>query len=308
MARKKAAPEPDCTTETCGAVVTASPVMAPAPGGALWAGAIMIPIDNLVFTDWNVNEMSDAEFSELVSEIEENGFDEPLGVIPAKDQPDHYIVLSGEHRVRACHALGIKLVPAVVKTHLTDADEATIKMWSVKRNNIRGRINAEKFAALERNLSEKHKISIEAARQKMLVKGEMLKSLRKSQAVLDNEEGGGPASRGGKEGVSGDDTDDDDDDDGTQSGKDKRKEVASRKTLLAALKNAEEEVLIQSADTVEHGYLFFSQGTGTHLVVNESKKLWSLVKRLTAACKGSSSSADDFLCAAIEGELPKWEK
>jgi ParB/RepB/Spo0J family partition protein len=302
MARKKAEPAQD-HVDAGAAVATVQPVTSSA-AGALWEGAVLLPIDNLVFTDWNVNEMADAEFSELVSEIEEHGFDEPLGVIPSKDDPTNYIVLSGEHRVRACHALGIKMVPAVVKTFLTDADEATIKMWSVKRNNIRGRINAEKFAALERNLTEKHKISLEAARQKMLVKGEMLKALRKTKAVLDNEEAAGaPAA---KEGTSGDDTDDDDD--GTQAGKDKREEVGKRKNLLAALKNAEEEVLIQSADTVEHGYLFFSQGQGTHLVVNESKRLYGLVKRLTAACKGASATADDFLCAAIEAELPKWEK
>jgi ParB/RepB/Spo0J family partition protein len=274
----------------------------PPSDDAVWTGAVMLPIDNLVFTDWNVNEMADAEFSELVAEIEENGFDEPIGVIPIKDQPNHYLVLSGEHRVRACHALTIKEVPAVVKKNLSDADEATIRMWSVKRNNIRGRINAQKFAALERNLSEKHKVSVEAARQKMLVRGEILKDLRKNQAVLDNEEGGGPASRGGD----GDGTDDTDD--GTQAGKDAKTETAKRKKLLAALKNAEEEVLIQSADTVEHGYLFFGQGEGTHLVVNESKKLWSLVKRMVAACKGDSAPVDEFLCAAIENELPKWEK
>ena len=306
MARKKAeAPVPasDCTPENCGVAAEAgvATVMAPAVGGAMWPGAIMLPIDSLVFTDWNVNEMSDTEFSELVSEIEEGGFDEPIGVVPTKDDPNTYIVLSGEHRVRACHALALKFVPAVIKKHLTGADEATIKMWSVKRNNIRGRINAEKFAALERNLSEKHKIAVETARQRMLVKGELLKSLRKNQGVLDNEEAGGPPSRGG-EGT------DDTDDDGTQTGKEKREEIGKRKTLLAALKNAEEEVLIQSADTVEHGYLFFSQGNGTHLVVNESKRLWSLVKRLTAACKSNSTPADDFLCAAIEAELPKWEK
>lgn len=295
MARKKnEQPAPDSGSAT-------AVVPTPAPTGEVWAGAVMLPIDNLIFTDWNVNEMSDAEFSELVSEVEEGGFDEPIGVIPVKDQPDHYLVLSGEHRVRACHALSIKEVPAVIKKHLTDADEATLKMWSVKRNNIRGRINAEKFAALERNLSEKHKVSIEAARQKMLVKGELLKGLRKSQAVLDNEEGGGAPSRGGK-GV------DDTDDDGTQAGKDAREETGKRKKLLSALKNAEEEVLIQSADTVEHGYLFFSQGQGTHLVVNESKTLWGLVKRMVEICKNDSAPVDDFLCVAIKNELARWEK
>lgn len=262
-----------------------------------WTGAILLPIDSLVLTDWNVNEMSDKDFSELVAEVEEQGFDEPVGVVPTKDDPNSYLVLSGEHRVRACHALGIKEVPAVIKTALLEADEAALQMWSVRRNNIRGRINAQKYAALERGLSDRFKVSAEAARQRMLVKEDLLK------AIQDKSERKSPS------GLEDDDSDDTDrsGDDGTQAGKDAKAEVANRKQLLAALKNAEEEVLIKSADTVEHGYLFFGQGQGTHLVVNESKRLWGLVQRMIAACKAQSAPADDFLCAAIEAELGKWE-
>jgi len=262
---------------------------------ATWPGAILLPIDSLVFTDWNVNEMSDADFAELVAEIEESGFDEPVGVVPVKEEPGSYLVLSGEHRVRACHSLGFKEVPAVVKKNLAGDDLAALQMWSVRRNNIRGRLNAQKYAALERGLSERYQISAEAARQRMLVKDDLLKLIQAK------------AERSAREGVSGD-GDDVADGDGTQAAADAKTETAKRKQLLAALKNAEEEVLISSADTVEHGYLFFGQGQGTHLVVNESKRLWGLVQRMVAACKKNSAPVDDFLSTAIESELGNWEK
>ena len=271
-----------------------------------WEGAIMVPIDKLIFTSWNVNEMNDAEFSELVAEIEDGGFDEPCDIVPAVDDPGSFLVLGGEHRVRACHSLAWKEVPCVIKKHLIGADEATLKMWSVKRNHIRGRVNAQKYADLERSLTEKHSIQLEAARNKMLIKGDLLTSLRKNEAVQDNE---GVAGRGAGAGADGESSNGDYDGPATDGEKDKKKEVRDRKNLLTALKTAEEEVLLQSADTVEHGYLFFGQGSKgqLHLVVDTSPELAGLVKRAVAACKGESMKVDELLSSALAAELPKWE-
>jgi hypothetical protein len=259
-----------------------------------WDAPRLVSVDNLEFTDWNVNEMNDAEFSELVAEIEETGFDEPLGVMPIPGVPDRYLVPSGEHRARAAIALEMETVPCVLKIHLTEVDEAEVKMWTVKRNNVRGRLNAQKYADLERGLSEKHQIRAKAARERMLVKGDLLKQLRKNAAIIENEDGGGSESRGGE----GEGTDGDPPQAPTDS-------VGAKKTLLAALKAAEEEVLLQSADTVEHGYLFFIQGDGggTHLVVDESNTLHDKINEMVDYCKRDKAEVDAFLVGAIEHAL-----
>jgi hypothetical protein len=288
-----------------------------------WSDATMIPLDSLVFCPWNVNEMGDEEFSELVAEIEDTGFDEPLQVIPITKQhldanhyPDiskvavegKYLVLGGEHRARAAISLEWKEAPCVIKDTLQESPESDLKIWTVKRNNIRGRINAQRYADLERSLSERYQIRADAARRKMLVKGDLLKKLRKNIAVQDNEGGDG----------SGGDDDDDDDDDlpptgrkgpATDSEKDHQNEIKDRRSLLNALKTAEEEVLLQSADTVEHGYVFFAQCASgqTHLVVDETPQLAGLVKRMVAACKNESERIDRFLADAITAELANWE-
>lgn len=310
-----------------------------------WDAPRMVPLDSLEFTSWNVNVMGQAEFDELVNEVEEGsymdgdkvvpGFDEPVGLMPLPGEEGRYLVPSGEHRVRACHALSLTHIPAVLKVHLTEMDEQDIKMWTVKRNNIRGRVDAQKYAALEKGLNRRHNIRAEAARKRMLIKGERLKRLRKNQAVLDNEEGGGPPSRGGKgkkpeaappasgdappaqpEGEAappapegGAPASPPADSPQTDGEKDRRAELRTRKQLLAALKTAEQDVLLDSADTVEHGYLFFSQGGEgkTHLVVDESKALHGLVKRMVAACKKDSAKVDGFLASALTNELKNWE-
>jgi ParB-like chromosome segregation protein Spo0J len=104
-----------------------------------WTDARMVPVDQLEFCDWNVNEMNDTEFSELVAEIDETGFDEPIQIIPIPGEDDRYLVPGGEHRARAAIALEMDAVPAVLKITLTEMDEADIQMWSEAPDPRQGR-------------------------------------------------------------------------------------------------------------------------------------------------------------------------
>jgi ParB-like chromosome segregation protein Spo0J len=263
-----------------------------------WNVARMVPVTNIEFCDWNVNEMDDAEFSELVAEIDEGGFDEPVQLIPLPGQKDRYLVPGGEHRVRAAIALEMPEIPAVLKAHLTEADEADVQMWSVKRNNVRGKINAQKYAKLERSLNEKHQIAAKAARDRMFVRGELLKNLKK-KAVIDDD---GPLDNSPPDGESGKDK--------TAPEQDPQDLIKNKKNLLAALKAAEEEVLLQSADTVEHGYLFFVQGEAnqTHLIVDESSDLFALVDLMVSQCKRDAKAVDAFLVSALQAALDASEE
>lgn len=308
-----------------------------------WTVARMIPVDCLEFTSWNVNEMQPYEFAELLAEVEEGGykhpdgryipgFDEPVGVIPIEGEEGRYLVPSGEHRSRAAIALEMTHIPCVLKMHLTELDRSELEMWSVKRNNIKGRINAARYASLEQGWSKQRGIRAEAARSRLLIRGDRLKRLRKNQAVQANEEGGGSAAMGGegKKGpssgpiVTADDLNEGDGggakhhegDDAApypskQSGSEPRsnpKEVErQRRKLEADFRAAWEEVLLTSGDTVEHGYLLFAKDGKVSTVIDQPKHLYGLVKRAVAACKGDSASVVEFLATAIAKELPSWE-
>jgi len=274
--------------------------------------ATIIHSSKLVFCDWNVNTLEDREFAELCSEIEEGGFDEPCQVVPIKEGENQgkYLVLGGEHRCRAMMALQRHDIPCVIKEHLTDADEKTLMLWSVKRNNIRGKVDLIKYAQLEQRLKNKWNVDEDLARQKMLMRDERLKKVK---ARLDQDKESLELSSdddvfNAVSGSGNNDTNGNGSDNRPSGNSGKRDKFANRRALLQALKSAEQEVLLQSEETLDNGYLFFTQAGANHLVISESDKLNDLVNSMVKVCKKNADTIDDFLISAITAELSKWSK
>ena len=273
----------------------------PTASFAVWDAAREIPIDLLVLTHWNVNEMSKSSFDELVEDIDRTGFDEPCQVVPITTGEDSgkFLVVGGEHRYKACKVIGKKTVPCIVKDHLDPNDEEDMMLYSVRRNNVRGKINAQKYAELEQKISKRKKISVEVARKRMMIRGQALKSLRKVAAVAENEDD--ETEKGGRKSKT----------EKTPSPDDPApsplRSSAERQKLLANLRALEQEILLK-CETIEHGYIFFGQGGHNHLVVQESSHLYKLVEQLAAMCKRDSVKINEFLTSAIAKELKDWEK
>lgn len=267
-----------------------------------WTKAVLIPVENLVMTDWNCNEMGETKLAHLQNEISNDDdpadphFDEPLQVIPILESDGKYLVLGGEHRAKIARAINMAAVPCVIREDLAKLSRKELMLWSVRRNNLRGRLNAQKYAEMESELIDTHGMTAEAARRSMLIDGDLAKALRASVAVRSNENNESDDGHTGSR-QHGDDV---------AEGQEARR---SKEELLQALKMAEQDVLLDSADTVENGYLFFMQGKKgqTHLVVDESTPLNGLVKEMVRACKGLDGKVDDFLVAAIRNELKNWE-
>jgi len=297
---------------------------------ATWDGAVLIPLDDLVLCDFNVNEMDDPEYAALLKAVRVGGFDEPGQVVPISEGEDagKYLLLGGEHRKKVCLALEMTHMPCVVKGHLSDADEETLMMWSVERNNIRGKINVQRFAALQKRITGRGRLSAEAARRRMLIRDERHAHLKErfTQEVIDVmvEEGkkglgdGSSNSRApsesGNTGASPDkrrppSDEDDEDDDGitTAPGKGRKKAFADQRALLMSLKAFQQDVLQQSADTCTQGYLYFGIAGHTHLVVNETARLNKLIGEVVDTCKANSDQINEFLISAITKELPQWK-
>jgi len=276
-------------------------------------------VDDLVLCDWNVNEMDEPEFAALLEAVREGGFDEPGQVVPLKDRK--FLLLGGEHRKKVCLALEMTHMPCVIKKHLTDADEETLMMWSVRRNNIRGKINETRFRELQKRITGRGKIAAEAARRKMLIREERHAHLAEkfSQGVINtllDVENVGDGSSGSKmpsESVNVDGPSPDrrrppkDDSVTTQAQKGRAQAFADRRALLTSLKAFQKDVLQQSADTVEQGYLYFGIAGITHLVVNETPALNKLIGEVVEACKANSDQMNEFLISAIKKELPSWQ-
>lgn len=266
-----------------------------------WTKAVLIPVSELVLTDWNCNEMEPGRLAQLQSDIEsdESGdirFDEPIQVVPIKGQANKWLVIGGEHRTKVMISLDQESVPCVIRWDLADKSRKELMLWSVRRNNLRGKISSQKYAELEDELINDHGMAAEAARQTMLIGEDLAKALNASLSARHPSE-----------------TVDDDDDYVSDRNKTDNlvaegvKAERSKADLLNALKIVEQDVLLDSADTVKNGYLFFVQGNKgqTHLVVDESVDLHGFVAKMVSNCKGNSSKVDDFLSAAIETELKK---
>lgn len=91
---------------------------------------------------------SDAELSELVDSIRENGLLQPLVVRPAPDAPERYQLVAGERRFRALIKLGWEEAPVVVR----EADDETLLVLALVENLQREALNpleeAEGYQAL----------------------------------------------------------------------------------------------------------------------------------------------------------------
>lgn len=268
-----------------------------------WDRAVLIPVSELVFTDWNCNVMAPDKQAELIASIENTTdpndprFDEPLQVVPTDDTKSSWLVLGGEHRTKAMIALNQTHIPCVIRDDLVGKSRKELMLYSVRRNNLRGKLDAQKYAELEDELVNDHEMAVEAARQTMLVDDDLANALRASINATRPED---------DEGQTKTDYDNDYDTDGQRDAATQERDKAE---LLNALRTVEQDVLLDSADTVEFGYLFFAQGSKgqIHLVVDESKNLHQLVSKMVEACKGTSAKVDEFLSTAISKELKNWE-
>jgi hypothetical protein len=109
----------------------------------VWRNAVLIPMNRLVPNDWNPN-VEDAEvFNELVREMEMEGWDEPILVVPLGD--GQYRIINGEHRYHAAQILGLQEAPCVIKERW---DERTQKIKTVRRNVLHGSLNPAKLQRL----------------------------------------------------------------------------------------------------------------------------------------------------------------
>lgn len=110
----------------------------------------MIPVEDLIPDDENPNAMDEATFDQLVEEIAEQGFDEPVLVREHPTQKGKYQIGSGHHRTKAAIVNGMTEVPAIIK-HWTDREQ---KVALVKRNALRGELNKAKLTHLYRDLAK----------------------------------------------------------------------------------------------------------------------------------------------------------
>ena len=107
---------------------------------------------------YNPNKMDDEMLRKEVESIREFGFVDPITVRKLYlANPDlmpnapvgGYEIIDGEHRWKAAKIVGLDQVPCIV----LDVDDAMAEQLTIVLNDLRGKPNEEKLAALVRDLS-----------------------------------------------------------------------------------------------------------------------------------------------------------
>lgn len=252
-----------------------------APKPEQWVGAVELPLDQLEADPRNANVMSPQQFNELVTMIQEQGFDEPIQVAPldgvlTADGRQRYVVVGGEHRMKAGRVLGMKTIPAVIKDKLTD--EATRLMAMVRRNLVRGELDRTKFNQLVRDLEERHSVQRSLLAKGMgftndqhferFFKTQKAETDQKVQALMEES----------------------------------RKEIR----VVDNLSFVVSDLMTKFGKTAPDGWLFFAFKNRLHLMTQMEPELYKAVQVLCAWAKRDKKMLQEIMNNALRTELEKW--
>lgn len=113
--------------------------------------------DQLVPNPWNPNEMDDPTFEKEVNSIRKYGFVDPITVraLPSEGDEPVFQIVDGENRWRAAKLLELQTVPVTI----IDVDQPDAEALTHILNELRGKPNPQKLAALVRDLAQKRSMS-----------------------------------------------------------------------------------------------------------------------------------------------------
>ncbi len=129
-----------------------------------------LPIEAIQPNDWNPNRQSDHDFELLLRSMEEDGFTQPIIVIPLEAE-GKYMVVDGEHRWRGAQALGLDEIPVVV----VEMSPEQARISTIRHNRARGSHDIELEADLLRDLQRLG--AMEWAQDSLLISDEELSRL-----------------------------------------------------------------------------------------------------------------------------------
>lgn len=225
-----------------------------------------IPVDKLVESAENPNEMTAQALDKLVEGIKEEGFDEPIIVIPqleGEKETGKYIIASGHHRVKAARVLGFKEIPSIIKQGWDD-DKRLISL--VKRNILHGEINPRKFTELvdtlrKRNYTEEMVKAVMGFTQK-----DAFESLyQKVREALP-----------------------------TKEKKEKLDEAKEKIKTVDDLSNVLNNIMKEGGSTLDKGYMVFTFGGKKHHYFKIDKDLEHKLCEIEEYCSGKMDVCDYF--------------
>jgi ParB-like chromosome segregation protein Spo0J len=107
---------------------------------------VYIEVERLFPNPWNPNRMDDDMLRKEIESIREFGFVDPITV---RSFESGYQIIDGEHRWKGAKVVGLFEIPCIV----LDVSDEIAEQLTIVLNDLRGKPNEEKLAALVRDLS-----------------------------------------------------------------------------------------------------------------------------------------------------------
>jgi len=226
---------------------------------------VLLPLADLYeFVD-NPNEEASLVFNNLLMEIQEDGFDQPLIVVDRMqiENKPGWTVVSGNHRFRALKLHGYTHADCVVKDW--NAEKAKIKV--VRRNLIAGQINTERFTRLVDSIRTPY-----TPDQIADVLGfTSVESFAKNYKKQHEKE-----QRGIREVTQGDPT-----------------------RLVEGMTVILNKLFAEYGDTVPHSFMYFLNGGKIHLTVQTNTQLRRVIGRIAKKCLAEHLDMNVVLTGAL---------
>lgn len=228
----------------------------------------------LIGSDWNPNEMAEAEFDLLKEQINDVGFIDPPTVVEVTNDEgkSFYRIIGGHHRVAAAKSLKLKKIPVDVLQGEKWKDADLQKMQVVRLNVLHGKMNPEKMVALYNEMAEKYGDSVtrmlgyttDHGLKKMIqqVQGDLTKALPPDLAA-------------------------------------KFQEQSKEAKTVGDLEKIIQKLMTESSETAKFGFVVFSWGGKEHIYVSMTEKTREALKKIIRASRSNKVDINEILEEAI---------
>lgn len=232
---------------------------------------VVLPLEELYEYPINPNKQDGRTFNALLADIQEDGFDEPLEVVPRHvTEPGMrgYTVVSGNHRLKALRKLQYTQVACIIK----DWDAETCKIKVMRRNMIRGDVDTAQFTKLVDSIQNPYTPDqlVEAMGLKDIQHFDQLYTKEKAEFEPEAED-------------------------------------ADPAKFYEGMTSVLNQLFAEYGDTVPHSFMYFVFGSRVHLAVNMTSQLKSLVHDITVQAKRDRVDLAQLLTGVVHAGLKATE-
>lgn len=236
----------------------------------------MIPVGKLFPNEWNPNVMTDRLFNELVKDVDEDGFLQPILVVPFNmGGAEVFKIIDGEHRFEVMKLLDKNMIPCIVNRGELSKDVTRQKIKTVRMNKIRGNLDQKKFRNLLRDVATELPLDQLATEFIYDDPDELKVLIEDERSKLPSEEMKKQFDKA-------------------------KKEIKTIDDLSSVLNN----LFANYGSTLAHHYMVIEYGGKEHLWVRVSnRKRYDAIKRHAAACIDYGITFDSLIQELLDRHL-----